>query len=671
MYGQTMGALNVYSRTSLGGAENRLFSKTNEVGDYWSRIDIQIKETQPFQIVIEGVVGTSFLGDIAVDDVTFSYGCKIDNSSISLPSMSTTTARTTLGPCGNQFQCKSTDKIQCVPLNNVCNFKYECDDKSDEDDCGTCDFESSWCGWFDQSDGRLAWTRRKAPSQNPTGPQVDHTQGTQAGSFLVTQIDENAGEFSYSSILLGPRFEATSQTCKVSMYVFMNDKYSDISFYYNNFSDYYDSEFLDSLDGPLGNGWYFYELFIGAQPANYHLELMAYPDYEDDDDYADIAVDDVKFSSCSPDLLPVDESLDCDFDKNFCSYYLDTTSDFKWERSQGFPSISTGPSVDHTTGNGYFAAITTYSSLKENYRARFSSTIQTFTNQEVCFSFWYLMFGADVDTLNIYLDQYQSTTSAEFNRTLIWKKTGSYGRKWYEARKTILSNVPWKITFEGRVNKETILGDIAVDDISSQLTSCPPAKFCDFEIDFCNYANSSDSNLNWLRGLPTPESIDHTTSTSNGQFAYVDMKSGNQNDKARLIGNTYLTQGPECLKFWYLASGLNTGTLNVYEKLNAFYGTPIWTKNSHSEEGWRFAQISIGSHSSPNYQLVFEGVKNTNSMLGILGIDDIDLRNGSCSQGSQYDCDFEDYSICSWQQSTLDDFDWELNKGETDSFGKI
>ena len=117
MYGQTMGALNVYSRTSLGGAENRLFSKTNEVGDYWSRIDIQIKETQPFQIVIDGVVGTSFLGDIAVDDVTFSRDCKTENTT--LPSLYTSTVRTTLGPCGNQFQCKSTDKIQCVPLNNV------------------------------------------------------------------------------------------------------------------------------------------------------------------------------------------------------------------------------------------------------------------------------------------------------------------------------------------------------------------------------------------------------------------------------------------------------------------------------------------------------------------------------------------------------------------------
>ena len=318
MYGQTMGALNVYSRTTLGGSENKLFSKANEVGDYWSRIDIQIRETQPFQIVIEGVVGTSFLGDIAVDDVTFSYGCKIDNTTISLPSMTTSTTRSTLGPCGNQFRCKSTDKLQCVPLNSVCNFKYDCDDKSDEDDCGTCDFESSWCGWFDQSDGKLAWTRRKAPSQNPVGPQIDHTLGNQAGSFLITQIDNNAGEFSYNSILLGPRFEATSINCKVSMYVHMNDPFeSDVTFFFNNVSDYYDYEYLDSLYGPLGSDWHYFEIDIGAFPGNYHLELMTYVEYDDDNSYGDVAVDDVLFSNCSPDIVLVDQDLGCTFEKDF------------------------------------------------------------------------------------------------------------------------------------------------------------------------------------------------------------------------------------------------------------------------------------------------------------------------------------------------------------------
>ena len=633
MYGKTIGAFNVYSRTTIGGGENILFKKTNEVGDFWNRIDIPIKESQPFQILIEGVVGSSFEGDIAVDDITFSLGCKVSNTT-ELPSIITSTQRTTLGPCGDQFQCRSG---MCVPSNSVCNFKYECDDKSDEDNCGTCDFETSMCGWYDRSDDRLVWTRRKAPSQNPKGPQIDHTIGTQAGSFLITQIDENGGEYSYNSVLLGPRLEATSQTCKMSMYVHMNDPFtSDITFYFNNVSNYYDYEYLDSLDGPLGNDWQYVEVFIGAFPANYHVEVMTYPEYDDDDYYGDVAIDDVLFSNCSPEPL-IDASLDCNFDQSFCNYFKDPTSDFDWTRSKGFPYLSTGPASDHTSGSGYYAAMEAYYPVEPNERARLVSTLQTFTNQEICFKFWYLMFGADVETLNVYLDQYQTSTSTTFNRTLIWKKTGSYGRKWYEATKTILSNVPWKITFEGVIGERTILSDIAIDDVSSISSTCPPAKYCDFEADFCNYANSNENTMNWIRGQPTLTSVDHTTGTYAGMFAYVDMKSGSQNSKARLVSNSYLTQGPECLKFWYLASGLNTGTLNIYEKLNDNYGESIWTKNSHVEDDWRFGQISIGAHSFPNYQLVFEGVKLTNSQLGILGIDDVDLQNGSCLIGSLYD----------------------------------
>ena len=143
MYGQTIGALNIYSRTTIGGGETLLFKKANEVGDFWNRIDIPIKVTQPFQIVIEGVVGTSFMGDIGLDDITFTYGCKIDNTTDSLPSLFTTTRSTTLGPCGTQFQCKSGSSLQCISMALVCDFKYDCDDKSDEDNCGTCDFENS------------------------------------------------------------------------------------------------------------------------------------------------------------------------------------------------------------------------------------------------------------------------------------------------------------------------------------------------------------------------------------------------------------------------------------------------------------------------------------------------------------------------------------------------
>ena len=193
MYGQTMGALNIYSRTSIGGNENLLFKKAYEVGNSWERIDLNIKETQPFQIVIEGVVGSGFFGDIGIDDVSFTDGCIMDNS-IVLPVLTTYVPQTTVNPCPNQFQCKSN--AQCVPLDKVCNFKYECDDKSDEEDCGTCDFETSQCGWYDRSDDKFVWKRKQSPSSNPTGPQIDHTYGnSRKGYFMGTEIDENNGEY--------------------------------------------------------------------------------------------------------------------------------------------------------------------------------------------------------------------------------------------------------------------------------------------------------------------------------------------------------------------------------------------------------------------------------------------------------------------------------------------
>jgi len=99
----------------------------------------------------------------------------------------------------------------------------------------------------------------------------------------------------------------------------------------------------------------------------------------------------------------------------------------------------------------------------QNSKARFYSTIQLTLNQEQCLRFFYLMFGADVDTFNVYLDQYENNNFV--NRLLIWKKYGSSARRWYEVAKTFSSSKPWKLTFEGVVGK-SFLGDIAIDDIS-------------------------------------------------------------------------------------------------------------------------------------------------------------------------------------------------------------
>ena len=471
--------------------------------------------------------------------------------------------------------------------------------------------------------------------------------------------------------LLGPKFQQTSFSCKMVMWVHMNGPLeASANVYYTNFSNTYDYEILGYIDGPLGSNWYQLEFDIGLFPANYQVEIFAWPEYEDDNEYTDIAFDDIQFVECSNDVVLVDKPLDCDFDKNFCNYYKDLTANFAWVRDDGHPYLSTGPAVDHTSGHGYYAVMDAGYPQRKGDKARFVSSIQTLVDQDTCFSFWYLMYGADVDTLNIYIDQFDAVSSTSFNRTLLWKRTGSFARKWYETKRTIRSSKPWRIVFEGVVGK-SYLGDIAVDDFFSISGVCPPPKYCDFESDFCAYSNVNDNTANnqWLRGKPYPTSVDNTLGTTLGSFAYVDLANGNLNSNARLISPVHFASGPECLQFWYLVNGgSNSGKLNVYEKLQANYGSPILTKTSHDNDYWRYAQISLGDHSSNSYQVVFEGIKQANNIQNnVIGIDDVFIKAGACSAYA-YDCDFEDFTICSWRQYENNDLDWELNQGETDSW---
>jgi len=665
MLGKDIGALNIYIRTLSG--DKLSFQKSQEVGDYWERFDLSITTTMQFQIVIEGVIGKEYLGDIGIDDTSFSDGC-IKDTSISIPPVSSTPSTTTIGTCGiDGYQCKSGD---CIPNNQVCNFNDDCPDKSDEVDCGTCNFENNWCGWYDLSDGETKWTRKQAPSSNSIGPQIDHTSNSTNGYYLITEISDASGGFIDTATLLGPRFQETASTCKMSLWIHMDgSSNSYLTFFFTNVSYSYDYQFLGKVTGPLGKFWKKFEFAIGKFPSNYQVEVFADPDYEDFDSYDDIAFDDIQFDACSTSVVSIDQSLNCDFENDFCYYYLDTESDFEWTRTAGSTSsINTGPGFDHTSGNGFYAYIESSYPQFNGDKARFFSSIQTKQNQFVCLNFWYHMFGEDIDTLNIYLDEHESQLiSSNFNRTLIWKKTGSQGNKWVEGRKTIISNSSWKITFEGVVGFGH-LGDISLDDLSSYDGKCLPTKSCDFEDGLCDFQNVDDNSalLKWKVGQPTFVSIDHTTLTNQGSFAFVDFQNNDQNSKGRLESAKFSFNGFECLQFWYLLNGKDNGDLNIYIKYLNDYGTPIWSKSSHNNDEWRFGQISIGNNSylTNNYSVIFEAMKGPKNN-GIAGIDDVIIKIGDCSP--PINCNFEEYSICSWSQYQYDQLDWLLNQGETDS----
>ena len=185
--------LRVLMRTELDGDERLVFERLKPFGDFWQRVEIVIKgsdvatisgDTKLFEVIIEGTNEQSG-GTIAIDDTSFTAKCVRAGDDDQLPEVTTrappsahVSTTTASDVCKGQFRCKTqrwnqeTTKMeaQCVPQTAVCNFHDDCHDRSDETECGSCNFEQSSCGFVDESSGGIAWSRELANSNNHLGP---------------------------------------------------------------------------------------------------------------------------------------------------------------------------------------------------------------------------------------------------------------------------------------------------------------------------------------------------------------------------------------------------------------------------------------------------------------------------------------------------------------------
>ena len=62
MYGYNVAALNVYTRSFIGGPLKLVQSFTGQTGDEWLRARIELKSQEPFQVLVEGVRSSGFAG---------------------------------------------------------------------------------------------------------------------------------------------------------------------------------------------------------------------------------------------------------------------------------------------------------------------------------------------------------------------------------------------------------------------------------------------------------------------------------------------------------------------------------------------------------------------------------------------------------------------------------
>ncbi|XP_062407650.1 zonadhesin-like [Sardina pilchardus] len=157
MYGtSSLMALNVYQLAD--NKATKLWSKSSNQGDSWKEAKLNIKVSQPFQILLEAIRGSTELSDVALDDVSITYGECGGSSNTGIDP--TTLPAVTNGNSGNPHP--------------VC-------------DLG-CNFDSSLCSWHQLLTDSFDWTWQSGSTPTlMTGPSSDHTSG--GGHYLYVEGD--------------------------------------------------------------------------------------------------------------------------------------------------------------------------------------------------------------------------------------------------------------------------------------------------------------------------------------------------------------------------------------------------------------------------------------------------------------------------------------------------
>ncbi|XP_045171625.2 MAM and LDL-receptor class A domain-containing protein 1-like [Mercenaria mercenaria] len=164
----------------------------------------------------------------------------------------------------------------------------------------------------------------------------------------------------------------------------------------------------------------------------------------------------------------------------------------------------------------------------------------------------------------------------------------------------------------------------------------------------------------------TGPDADHTQSSSGNQmYVYIETSSPRvQGEHADLISHMLPANQTKCLTLWYYMFGTETGNLKVFlEDQCTHQRTEVFSQSGDKGRKWLMGSVNIPASSVPNdYKIVIQGDVGS-SYHGDTALDDIHIKDSTCS-ASSIDCDFS-HDICQWTQSQSDTFDWTRLTGTT------
>ncbi|XP_008266860.3 MAM and LDL-receptor class A domain-containing protein 1 [Oryctolagus cuniculus] len=583
MNGATVGSLQVLIKK--GNVTSKLWAQTGRQGAQWKKVEVFLGTHLYTQIVFRAKRGVSYMGDVAVDDVSF-QNC----SPLPSPDRKCT---------AQEFTCANK---HCIAKDRLCDFVNDCADNSDETSfiCGTsrerCDFEFDLCAWEQEQDEDFDWNL-KASSILATGtePVADHTLGNSSGHYifiksLFPQQPMRAARIS------SPVISKRSKNCKIIFHYHMyGNGIGALSLIQVSVSN--QTKVLLNLTAEQGNFWKREELpLFGDEDFQLKFEGRVGKGY-----HGDIALDDivltenclsshhsVKEEPAVP--LPtgycpygyreyqngkcykqeqncnfVDDCGDntdenecggsCTFEEGWCGWQNSLAENFDWILGVGSHQ-SLRPPRDHTLGNedGHFLYLEATPVGLRGEKAHLRSPVWQESGAACTLSFWYFISAKATGSIHILIKTEQGLQK-------VWEESENHANHWQQAVIMLGKLRNFEVIFQG-IRTRDLGGGAAIDDIEFKncTTVGEASEICPETTDFlCQDKKCIASHLVCDY---KPDCSDKSDEAHCGQYTSTTGSCNFETTSENWTTACSLTQDSEDDLDWAIGSRIHTEALN-------------------------------------------------------------------------------------------------------------